>query len=166
MNITIKKKVNIIGIGSLSTLLILLMIETLAAQILTDFLIGHISDNAMLLLIMSMLFIFTLIISIIVGYFITKDITRISVLKASIMSLACLLLFLFIVSNGSLLISYRNVYSNIHGFEILPVFPQVLIYFSIYILGDVFNLFLLQIVVYYVFFLLFLEKCYEVKYNE
>ncbi len=166
MKISIKKKLNIFGIGSISTLLTLLMLETLMAQILTDTIIGNISDNLMLLIIMISLFLFSMVISVIVGYFITKDMTRKSVFKATIMSLGCLLLFLFIVSNGLLLISYRNVYSKISGFEIVPIFPQVLVYFSIYILGDVFNLFILIIIVYYIFFIFFLEKLYEVKYHE
>jgi len=160
MNISLKRKVGIIGIGSISTLLILLMIETIFAQIISDFLIGHISDNLILLIIISGLFLFTIIISIIVGYFVSQDIHQDSVYKASIISLLCLLLFLFTISNGSLFIYYRNVYQNIRWFELVPVFPQVLISFSIYILGDVFNLFILMIVVYYIFFVIFLEKFY------
>jgi len=160
MNISLKRKVGIIGIGSISTLLILLMIETIFAQIISDFLIGHISDNLILLIIISGLFLFTIIISIIVGYFVSQDIHQDSVYKSSIISLLCLLLFLFTISNGSLFIYYRNVYQNIRWFELVPVFPQVLISFSIYILGDVFNLFILMIVVYYIFFVIFLEKFY------
>ncbi len=163
INITIKRKINIIGIGSLSTLLILLMAEVLFAQILTDTILNSINDNIMLLIIMMGMFLFTIIISIIVGYFITQDITRKSVLKTTIMSFLCLLLSLFVISNVSLFIAYRSVYSEIHGFEILFIFPQVLIYFSIYILGDVFSLFIFEIIVYYVFFIFFLEKFYKVK---
>ena len=163
MEISLKRKISIVGIGSLSTLLILLMMEVLFAQILTDSLINNISDNIMLLIIMTGMFLFTIVISVIVGYFITQDITRMSVLKTTIMSFICLILFLFIVSNVSLFIFYKNVYSEIHGFEILFIFPQVLIYFSIYILNDVFNLFILQIITYYVFFIIFLEKLYKKK---
>ncbi|HEC40450.1 hypothetical protein LCGC14_0957740 [marine sediment metagenome] len=166
MEISVKKKLNILGIGSISTLLILLMVETLMAQIITDTILNSINDNLMLLIIMTGMFLFTTVISITIGYIITKDMTQKSVFKASILSLGCLLIFLFIVSNGSLLISYRNVYSKIIGFEIVPIFPQVLVYFSIYILRDVFNLFILIIIVYYVFFVFFLEKLYEVKYHE
>lgn len=163
MEISIKRKISIIGIGSISTLLILLMIETAFAQILTDTIIGNISDNTILLIIMMGMFLFTIVISVIVGYFITQDITRTSVLKTTIMSFLCLLLFLFIISNGLLLIFYRNVYSKIHGFQVLFVFPSVLIYFAIYILGDVFSLFILEIVIYYIFFVIFLEKLYRGK---
>lgn len=164
MNIRMKKKINIMGIGIISTLLILLMVEVIFAQILTDFLIGNISDNLMLLLIMMGMFLFTIIISIIIGYVITKDISEKSVYKASAMSLLGLLLFLFVISNGSLFIYYREVYSKISWYELIPIFPQVLVYFSIYILGDVFNLFILIIIVYYIFFIILLEKFYEVKY--
>jgi len=166
MEIDIKKKINIVGIGSISTLLILLMIEVLLAQILTDTIIGNISNNLMLLIIMMSLFLFIIIISGIVGYFVAEDISKMSVYGASIMSLGSLLLFLFIVANSSLLLYYKNVYSRIHGFQVLGIFPQVLVYFSIYILGDVFNLFILTIVVYYIFFIIYLEKFYEMKYRE
>ncbi len=166
MEISFKKKISVIGIGTISTLLILLMFEVLLAQIITDFILDSINDNTILLIIMMSLFIFTMIISIIVGIFITKDITRISVLKATIMSFLCLLLFLFIISNTLLLIFYRNVYSKIHGFEILFIFPSILIYFSIYILQDIFNLFIFEILIYYIFFIVFLEKFYKVKYRE
>jgi len=163
MNIRLKQKISIVGLGSISTLLILLMIEVMFAQFLTYTLIGNISDNLMLLIIILGLLLFTVIIAFIVGYSITGDIKLKSVRNASFMSLMCLLLFLFIVSNVSLFIFYRNVYQNIHGFQILPVFPQVLVYFSIYILEDVFNLFILTIVVYYLFFVIFLEKLYQLK---
>lgn len=163
MYISIKQKISIIGLGSISTLLILLMTEVLFAQILVSTLIGNISDNLMLLIIILGLFLFTIIIAFVVGYFISQDIALKSVRNASIMSLACLISFLFVVSNVSLFILHRNVYSKIFGFEIIWVFPQVLVYFSIYVLGDVFNLFLLQIIVYYLFFIFFLEKLYKKK---
>lgn len=165
MEISLKKKISIVGLGSVSTLFILLMVEVMFAQFLTNTLIGNISDNLMLLIIILGLFLFTIIIAFIVGYFITGDIKLKSVRNASIMSLGCLLLFLFAVANGSLFIFYRNVYQNIFGFEIIWIFPQVLVYFSIYILGDVFNLFLLQIIVYYVFFVIFLEKLYQLRFK-
>ena len=163
MNISIKKKLNIIGIGSVSTLLILLMVEVLFAQILTDTILNSINDNLALLIIMSGMFLFTIIISVVVGYFLTEDINLKSVRNATILSVLCLLLFLFIVVNSSLYLNYPEVYSKIHGFQILGVFPQVLIKFSIYILGDVFALFILEIIVFYLFFIIFLEKLYQKK---
>lgn len=163
MNISIKEKLNIIGIGSISTLLILLMVEVFFAQILTDFLIGHISDNLMLLIIMVSLFLLTIIISVVVGYFMVEDMNLKSVRNATILSILCLILFLFIVANSLLYLNYPETYSEICGFQILPVFPQVLVKFSIYILGDVFALFILEIIIYYLFFIFFLEKLYIKK---
>ena len=161
--ISIKQKVSIVGLGSISTLLILLMTEVMFAQILTDTLIGNINDNLMLLIVIIGLFLLTIVIAFILGYFITQDIALKSVRNASIMSLMCLLLFLFGVANGSLFIFYRDVYSEVIGFEILWIFPQVLVYFSIYVLGDVFSLFILEIIIYYVFFFIFLEKLYQIR---
>ena len=161
--ISIKQKVSIVGLGSISTLLILLMTEVMFAQILTDTLIGNINDNLMLLIVIIGLFLLTIVIAFILGYFITKGISIKSVQNASILSLMCLLLFLFGVANGSLFIFYRDVYSEVSGFEILWIFPQVLVYFSIYVLGDVFSLFILEIIIYYLFFIVFLEKLYQIR---
>jgi len=166
MNISIRKMVSIAGIGSVSTLMILLMVEVMFAQILTDTIINNISDNLMLLIIMIGMFLFTIIIAFVVGFLITADISRMAVTKASIMSLLCLILFLFSISNGSLFIEYNEIYVNIHGFDLFWVFPEVLVTFSIYILGDVFNLFILVFITYYIFFIIFLEKLYEEKINE
>ena len=163
MNISIKQKTSIAGLGIISTLLILLMLEVFFAQILTNTLIGNISDNLMLLIIILGLFLFTIIIAFIVGYFVAGDIRLKSMRNASVLSLACLFLFLFIVCNGLLYLNYKDIYSLINGFEILWIFPQVLVYFSIYILEDVFSLFVITIVVYYVFFVIFLEKLYIKK---
>ena len=161
--ISIKQKVSIVGLGSISTLLILLMMEVMFAQFLTNTLIGNINDNLMLLIVIIGLFLLTIVIAFIVGYFVTEGISIKSVQNASILSLMCLLLFLFGVANGSLFIFYRDVYSEVSGFEILWIFPQVLVYFSIYVLGDVFSLFILEIIIYYLFFIVFLEKLYQIR---
>lgn len=160
MNISIKQKISVVGIGSLSTLLILLMMEVLMAQIITSTILNNISDNLMLLIIITSLFLLTIVIAFIVGFFVTQDIALKSVRNASVMSLMSLVLFLFAVANGSLFVYYRDVYSEIYGFEILWVFPQVLVLFSIYVLKDIFNLFLVVIFSYYVMFVVFLDKLY------
>jgi len=163
MNLNLKQIISVVGIGFMASLVILLMIYTAFAQIITDFLIDNISDNVILLVIIIGLFIFTIIISVIVGFFITGNISRNSVLKASVLSLLCLVGVLFIISNGILFFYYSNIYDLVYGFEVLLIFPQVLIYFSIYILGTIFNLFIITIGLYYIFFIFFLEKFYKIK---
>ena len=167
MNISLTKKLNIFGTGVLSTLLLLVMIEAGFAQVISDLLIENINDNLILLIIILGLFIFTIFISLFVGFYIPEDISRNAVFRASRLSFIGVLLFLFVISNTFLFIFYPNVYSKVHGFEILPIFPQVLVYFGIYILDNVFYLFILTIVVYYLFFVIFLEKFFiERYYNE
>ncbi len=139
------------------------MLEVFFAQILTSTLIGNISDNLMLLIIILGLFLFTIIIAFIVGYFVAGDIRLKSVRNASILSLACLFLVLLVVCNVPLYLNYKDIYSQIYGFEILWIFPQVLVYFSIYILEDIFSLFVIIIITYYAFFVIFLEKLYIEK---
>ncbi len=163
MNISIKQKASIVGLGSVSTLLVLLMTEVFFAQLLTNFLINNIGDNLMLLIIIIGLVLLTIVVAFIVGYFVTGDIALKSVRNASILSLACLFLFLFVVCNGFLYWVYPHVYNQIYSFEILIIFPQVLVYFSIYILDSIFSLFVMIIVVYYVLFVFFLEKLYIEK---
>ena len=165
MNINIQRKISIIGLGSISTLFILLMVEVFMAQILVNSILGYINDNLALLVIIVSLFLFTIIIAFIVGYFVAGDIRLKSVRNASILSLACLFVVLFVVCNVSLYLNYKDIYSQIYGFEILWIFPQVLVYFSIYILEDVFSLFVIIIIIYYAFFVIFLEKLYIEKVN-
>ena len=85
------------------------MTEVVMAQIITDTLIGNINDNLMLLIIITGLFLLTIAIAFIVGYFITQDIALQAVRNASVLSIMCLLLFLFVVANVSLFIFYRDV---------------------------------------------------------
>jgi len=161
VEISLFRKVSIVGLGSISTLLILLMLEVLLASIITDTILGFINDNLMLLVIILSLMLLTIVIAFIIGFLISKDIALKSVRNASILSLVCLLSFLFVACNVTLFFNYRYIYSGLIGFEIIPVFPQVIVYFSIYMLGDVFNLFILIIIVYYVFFIFFLERFYK-----
>lgn len=163
MNLSLGRMISIIGLGSVSTLMILLMVEVLMAQIIVNTILNNISDNLMIFIIIFTLFLLTILISIIVGYVITKDVRIKSVRNASLLGLGCLILFLFAISNITLYIYYSDIYDNIYGLDILWVFPQVLVNFSIYILNDVFNLFILTIVVYYIFFVFFLEKLHEIK---
>ena len=162
-NISLIRKISIVGLGSISTLLILLMLEVFMAQLLTDFIIGSINDDFMLLIIVIGLFLMTIIIAFVIGYFVSQDIALKSVRNASLMSLICLFIFLFVVCNVSLYLTYSFIYSNVVGLDILWVFPKVLVLFAIYILGDVFSLFILIIVTYYLFFIFFLERFYISK---
>ena len=141
------------------------MLEVFMAQIIVNTILNNISNNLILLIVIISLFLLTIVISFIVGFFVAGDIRLKSVRNASILSLACLFVVLFVVCNVSLYLNYKDIYSQIYGFEILWIFPQVLVYFSIYILEDVFSLFVIIIIIYYAFFVIFLEKLYIEKVN-
>ncbi|KKN47247.1 hypothetical protein LCGC14_0664680 [marine sediment metagenome] len=164
MNISIERKIGIIGSGIISTIIILLMLEVVYAQIISDTILNNLDDNTILLIIVSGLFIFTLIISVAVSLIITQDIKRTKVLRSSILSLIITLIILFMVSNITLILFYPVIFSELgEYYELLLIFPQVLIYFGVFILGDIFNLFFFTIIVYYVLFVYFLEKQYVMR---
>ena len=165
-NISFRSKFSIIGLGSISTLLVLLMIELFYAQILTNTLIGNISDNLMLFVIILGLLFFTIVVAFIVGFTITKQIALKSVLYSSGLSLIGLLIVLIVVPNLSLFALHRDVYRDVYGFQIVTAQPQVLVLFSILVLGDVFNLFIFTILSYYVIFVIFLDLLYKKKKGE
>lgn len=148
---------SIIGLGSISTLLILLMTEVMFAQFLTNMLIGNINDNLTLLIIIIGLLLMTVTISAIISYVITTDIAVKTIRNTIFMSLMCLIIFLFAICNITLFLNYRHVYDNLRGLDVFFVFPEVLVLFSIYVLNDVFSLFVIVIIIYYLMFIFFLR---------
>lgn len=160
-NIPIRKKINIFMIGLVSSLLFLLMFYVLFAQILVDFVIGNLEDNTVLYIIILGLLLITFFMSIITGFFIVKDVQGSSVIKASIMSIILTLFVMIIVSYGALFILYPEVFRNLQDLEIILVFPQVFLTFGIYVLGEIYVLFILVLIIYFLLFVIFLDIFYK-----
>ena len=98
-----------------------------------------------------------------VGFLVVKDTKEITILKASILSLLLLFLTLIIVSYVFLLTLAPQIFSQVDSYEIIIIFPQVMVYFGVYVLGNIFMLFIMSIVIYYIYFLVFIEVFYEYK---
>lgn len=160
--IDIKTKLNIIGVGILSSMLTFFIIYTLSARVLTLTILDSLENDTTLLLfiILSLEFI-AFISSIAVSFLLTSDIPNKYVIAASLIAYLCNLAFLVGISYASLFFLHPEIFQGLSGIEILIVFPTVLIYFSIFVLGHPIYLIILSIVSYYVFFIVFLERFYN-----
>lgn len=155
------KKVNIFSIGLISSLLLLLMFYTMFAQLLVDFVIGELESNTVLFAIIIGLLLITSLVSITVGSLMIEDVKETVVIKASIMSLLLTFFVVFIVSYVSLIVLYPEIFLNVEGFEVILIFPQVIVYFGIYVLDQVYYLFILFSIIYFIFFVIFIELFFE-----
>ena len=161
MNITTKKKINIFMIGFVASLMFLLMFYVLFAQILSDFVIGNVEDNSVLFAIILGLLLITFFVSIIVGGMIIKGIKQTSIIKASIMSILLTLFIIIIISYIGLFVLFPQVFRELQDIEIILIFPQVIVYFGIYVLGQVYALFILTLIIYFLLFVSFLDVFYQ-----
>lgn len=160
-NITIRQKLNIFAIGFISSLLILLMFYVLFAQVISDFVIGQLEGMSILFIIMMSLLLLTLFSSVIISFFMVKDIKRVSIAKASVMSLIVTLFVIIILSYVSLFILYPDIFRELENIGIILVFPQVILYFGVYVLNEIYALFILTLVIYFIVYIMFLEVFYE-----
>lgn len=163
MKIPLKQKVSIVGIGFISSLLILLIIYVLFARVIVDFIMNNIAETLILGVIVFGLLLLSFIISITIGFLITDEIRRDTVIMASMMSLLTLFTIILIVSYTSMAILYPGIYSKTRGPEAILIFPQVILYFSIYVLDHPFYLFIISSFVYFIIFTLYLESYYQRK---
>ena len=161
MNITVKKKINIFAIGLISSLLFLLMFYVLFAQILSDFVIGNVEDTSVLFAIILGLLLITFFVSTVVGGMTIKGIKQTSIVKASIMSILLTLFVIILISYIGLFVLFPEVFRELQDIEIILIFPQVIVYFGIYVLGQIYVLFILTLVIYFLLFVSFLDVFYQ-----
>lgn len=166
-NVRISNMINIFIVGIMSSILITMMLYLLLAQIINSTVIGVLDDLSILYLLIFGLEIIALICSIIVSFWIADNIKGSSVYRASILAFLCNLVSLLIISYGSLYLKYPEIFSELNGPEIFLVFPQVIVYFGIYILGHPIFIFIFSNIVYFLFFVVFLNQFYAIerKYN-
>ena len=161
-NLRIKDTINILGTGIGASLLVFLIIQVGFAQTLVDFVLDHISDDFALSLIIFGLLSIAFIASISTSILSTQFISELSVLYASFLAYYATFISLIIISYVFMFLKFRSVFSKVHGFEIILIFPQVIIAFALYV-GEIIVLFIISMVLYYLFFILFLDKFYIVK---
>ncbi len=158
-----KDTINILGSGIGASLLVFLIIQVGFAQTLVDFVLDHISDDFTLSLIIFGLLSIAFIASIGTSILLTQFLSELSVLYASSLAYYASFISLIIISYIFMFLKFRSVFSMVHGFEIMLIFPQVIITFGLYVLGNIIVLFIISMVLYYLFFILFLDKFYIVK---
>jgi len=163
-----KTKLKIFGLGFLFSLLGLLMIWAFYARLINDIAIDLLQGNDVLLLIIIGNIGITFIVSVVSGIFITEDIAKKSVYMASGVAILVSFIVLLGLCYFGLAITYPEIYSELVGFDLIFAFPSVIMTFSIYVLGNSFFINVIFIIIYYAFFLTFLDTFYEyeVKYKE
>jgi len=161
--IDIGTKINIFLVGSVASVLLFFLFEVIFARTLMDTVIGQYDDYTILFLIILGLQLISLIVPTFVSLWITENVSKSSIYIATFLAFLTNIVFLIGVSYVSLFILYPQVFDVVEGFEIILVLPSVLVYFGIYVLGNVFVLFIVSVVSYYIFYLIFLEKFYKYK---
>lgn len=156
VKMTLKKKINIVGIGIIASILLFLLAYTLLAKILIlTFLSG--SNDLGLLLLVILLELIAFISSILISIWQTDDLPGTVIVKTAFVSFIINLMIIGILSYGTLLILYPEIFQELSILEYGLVYPTVLLYFSIYILGHPIYLFIYSIITYFVLFIIFLE---------
>lgn len=166
--IATETKVRIFILGLFVSLLFVLMLWAFFARIINDFALDLLAGNDILLLIIIGLLGISLLASTIVGIMLTEDMSRRSVFRASLVALCISFVIVIMVSYGFILVLYPVAFSELVGIDVVLAFPSVIAYFSLYVLKDVFTIYILVIVIYYALFIVFLESFYEYspRYNK
>ena len=154
-------KVKIFILGLFVSFLVILMLWAFFARIINDFALDLLVGNDILLLIILGLLGISLSASTVVGITLTEDMSRRSVFNASLVSLIFSFVIIIIMSYGFVLVLYPIAFSELVGIDVVLAFPSVIAYFSLYVLNDVFTIYILTIVIYYSLFIAFLESFYE-----
>ena len=161
--IDLNKKVSIVILGLMISVMVFFIIYVAFAQFLSDFIIENFDDVTNLsILVLGLLFI-SFISSIAVGILICTDLKKSVVLKASIMAFCINFLILILISYISMFVLYPWIFENIIGFQIILIFPQVIIYFGIYVMQNIFYMFILSQFIYFIIFVIFLEKFHQYR---
>jgi len=163
--IEIKTKGKIFVLGFLFSLLGTLMLYAFFARLINDLALDLLEGNDILLLIIIGQFGISFIISVAFGVLLTEDVAKRSVFLASGVALLVSFTLLLGICYFGLALMYPDIYSQLQGFDIIAAFPSVIMTFSIYILGNSFLINIITIIIYYLFFLTFLETFYEYEIN-
>ena len=154
-------KIRIFILGLFVSLLVILMLWAFLARVINDFALDLLAGNDILLLIILGLLGISLFASTVVGIMLTEDMSRRSVFSASLVALFFSFVIIIMISYGFVLVLYPVAFSELIGIDVVLAFPSVIAYFSLYVLNDVFTIYILTIVIYYSLFIAFLETFYE-----
>jgi len=155
--------VKIAVLNVILTVLFFIIVEALFAQFTVDLILQYFDSQFILMFIILGLDLIVLIVSIVVSLLITEHITGESIYKAGIMAYFGSFLLILMVAYITLFLRYPEVFSETGGLEVLLIFPQVLVYFAIYILEVPILLFIYTSILYSILFIIFLSEYYEYK---
>lgn len=163
MNLKIKQIATIFGIGLLASMLILLVLYALLAQVISDYLVDNIDNYLLLSIIILGLLLLSLVVSTLTTILIVSDVKERSILRSASMSYITTFLITCLISYLAIYIKYPSVFYHINGPEMILNFSQVIVYFSIYCLPHPFYITIVNQVIFLSCFIIYLESYYEEK---
>ena len=141
--------------------MIFLLIYTLFARVLVLTILEKGAPDFTILFLIISLELISFISSVFISIWRVDDLPDSIVLSTALVAFVINLFIIAGISYGFLYILYPEVFSEVHNFEIIYIFPSVLLYFSVYVLGNPMFLFIISIINYYVLFIIFLEIFYK-----
>lgn len=154
-------------IGFFSSLMILMILYVIFAQIFINYIEGNISEQLNLSLIIIIMFSISLFSTIFVSYLIgSEDVKKSSIYKTSLLSYIFTIFTLIVLSYLALFLYYPNVFNGLYGFDYVLVAPLMLVYFTLYILPQFFWIYILEVIFYFLYFIIILNIFYEEKKKE
>jgi len=145
------------------TILFFIILEVLFAQFTIDLIMVYFEQDFILLFIILGLDLVILTLSIIVSIMLTEHVEKKGIYKAGIMAYFSSFLFMLLMGYITLYLRYPQIFNEVTGIEILLIFPQIIVYFTLYILQIPILFFILTSIVYSIFFIIFLTEYYEYK---
>lgn len=146
-------------LGALLSLLIFLMIQTLLAQVILDLILPYTEDAEgmfNIFLIFMLIESIGIIVSIVVPFFMGKMIPPRMIYISAILGLICMLLFWFVISFLTTFFWYPEIYVGLVGYDIIAYSPIIIVYYGIYVVGNITVIWWFTIITYYIFYTLFL----------
>jgi len=156
-------KVSIIGF--FSSLMLMLMLYVALAQFFISYLEENLSSSLSTVFLILGLFFISLISSVFASYLLLPDVRLRSSFYSSILSYLFTFFTIVIISYISLFLYYPSVFDGLVGLEYVLVLPYTIVYFSVYVLPDFFYLFLIEIILYYLYFSMFFSSFYSTTEN-
>lgn len=162
MNINIYKKITIFIVGVVSSVLVWMIVTTLFADTFNSFFAARLGNIGQLYFVVLGLTLQAILISIVTAVIVEQTASRLSIIKTSIMAYISMFATLYIVVYISLFLLYSQVFEQqFEGINILLNFPAAIVIFGIYILENIFLLYLFIFIIYFLFFIIYLEVFYR-----
>lgn len=159
-----KDLIKITVIGFVASLMVLMMIYVIFAQVFLNYIEGSIAEQFNLSIIIIGMFSISLISSVLVGYLLAgDDVEKRSILKASFVAYVFTILTIIGISYLALFLYYPSIFEGLFGFDYVSIVSVVIVYFTVYVLPQFYWLYILEVIFYYLYFIILLNIYYEYK---